>query len=386
DSDKMFQNELSSAASSQKLMKADAMPVGNVVVPEKYYIGPGDVIAIQDMSQLNTSNPIVVTPDISVMIPRVGILSLKGKTLAETTELIKSTITDKNPGAEVYITLYKARTVMIKIRGNVRLPGIYNCPASYRVSTALELSNQEINSTQTAMQQMPALLKQQEEIQDSEKMFAGSGLSGTMDYASRNILVHHRDGTSEIVDIEKGSVSETHDGDIYVREGDEIYIPYEANDYSVISISGQVYRPAVLPFKKGDKASMLLKLGLALTENADLNNVNLILSLDRPKIQLKIDDNMNIIGEDYDLLPGSSLIVGKSKVEKTVSFGKVSVTGEVGAPGVYIIKPGVTRVKEIIEMAGGMTDKAYLPLAYVLRREANSFSSFNSKQEYFKKL
>jgi protein involved in polysaccharide export with SLBB domain len=177
-----------------------------------------------------------------------------------------------------------------------------------------------------------------------------------------------------MADLEKSKALDDHKFDPYVREGDEITIPFSNKEFDVISISGAVYRPSVVAYKTGDKASLLLKLGYGLRENADMENITLIIPGDfgdRNEFKLEVTKDMKLIGQDYDLVPGSSIIVGRKKKATKGTQGIVSVIGNVQKEGSYLIKPNTTTISEVIEMAGGFTDEAYLPQSYILRREVN---------------
>ena len=164
---------------------------------------------------------------------------------------------------------------------------------------------------------------------------------------SRNIRLFHIDGTSENVDIEKATASNSPVFDPYIREGDEIFIPFEPQSYPTISISGEVRRPVSIPWKEGDKASFLIKLSFGITENGDFNNIVLFNPEKNLKTNIQIDSNLNLIGQDYDLTPGSSIIVGNKIVQTVATGGMVAVKGNVRLPGIYIIKQNETRLREM---------------------------------------
>ncbi|MDQ1266791.1 MAG: hypothetical protein QG635_1943 [Bacteroidota bacterium] len=380
ETDKQLQDVFQSKTGVDNLLKGESMPIGNIVESEYYHIGPGDIFSIQILSLLISQEPVIVSPENTIMLPRIGEVSLLGKTLAEAKEIILNRIREWNPNAIAYVSLYQARTVLITIKGNVTIPGTYSFPASYRVSTAIRFANQERISNQTSIQQVAALLNMQETQRQTESLFTESGLPSSPTYSFRNIAVLHKDGSSQTADLEKAAALSNPEFDPFLREGDEIFVPFEAGDYPLISISGSVQRPFVTAFKEDDKASMLLKLGYGLKYNADLDNIYLV-QPDNKRYKLTIDKDMNLQGEDYNLLPGSVVIVGRTNDEPKVRQGIVSVSGKVASPGVYIIKTNETRLKDVIELAGGFTEDAYLPLAYIARRESGSESPVNPRRQ-----
>ena len=98
------------------------------------------------------------------------------------------------------------------------------------------------------------------------------------------------------------------------------------------------------------------------------------------KIKLIVDTTL-IMGQDYILAPGSSIVVGTTQEKSDHQGGVVSISGQVKNPGVYLIKNKKTRIKDAIEMAGGFTDKAYLPLSYINRKEPELAYFFEPKKE-----
>jgi protein involved in polysaccharide export with SLBB domain len=225
-----------------------------------------------------------------------------------------------------------------------------------------------------------------EDRREQTRLYSGSGVAGISSFASRNVKVLHKDGSSSLADLEKATALNDQNYDPYIREGDIIIVPYSLEAYPQVSISGAVIRPIVVPFKKGDKASMLLRFGYGLLDNADLGNTYLYLS-DGTKKQLSIDTNLNLIGEDYVLESGSNIIVGYKDKEINKGFGVVAVRGEVQNPGTYLVTEQKSRLKDVIKMAGGFTEKAYLPISYIIRGDEQNSTPTNPRRrinEYFR--
>ena len=132
----------SSAPGSADLLKAELLPSDNIVDADHYRIGPGDVLSIQTLSGNATEQFVSISPENSVLVPRIGELSLKNATLTQTKSMIIEMMKQRNPNATVTVTLRKCRSLYISIRGNVRYPGTYAVPASMRVSTVIRLANQ----------------------------------------------------------------------------------------------------------------------------------------------------------------------------------------------------------------------------------------------------
>lgn len=383
--EELLQSSMENKLSGQELLQTKQMPTGNIVNPNNYVLGPGDVLSIQAAPTFKTDIMIEVSSDNSVLIPRYGSHSVDNKTLAEFTKEVKELIGARNPNADVSITLKRPRVCLVTLSGNVTYPATYSIPASYQVSTAISYANNQ------SLEQMPAsesgtYIRFMENQREHTRLYSGSGVAGITSFASRNVKILHKDGSSSLADLEKATALNNQNFDPYIREGDIIMVPYSLEAYPKISISGAVIRPIVVPYKNGDKASVLLKFGYGLLENANLHNVYLYLS-DGTKKQLSIDTNLNLVGEDYVLESGSNVIVGYKDKEINKGFGVVAVRGEVQNPGTYLITEQKTKLKDVIKMAGGFTEKAYLPISYIIRGDEQNSTPTNPRRkinEYFR--
>ncbi|ROL61297.1 hypothetical protein D9V86_06420 [Bacteroidetes/Chlorobi group bacterium ChocPot_Mid] len=368
DLESMMKTDALEQLNSEQSNNSMSLPMGNIIDPEKYKVGPGDILLIQNLSSVTQKEVAIVTAENRLIVPRIGEVDLKGMTLAQARDMILNKIKDNNKESLAFVSLYKPRNVIIEISGNVTNPGTYTYPASYRISTVLRFANQLKPSSFTTLQQGIMLYQKTEKKKQFDELFSNSGIPYTYTYQTRNILVSHSDGNSEFADLEKGQILNDATYDPYIVEGDRIFVPFDNNESSNISISGAVIKPFITCFKQGDKASLLLKMGGGLTDVADLENVTLYLPT-KGNINLKIDSKLNLLQEDVDLEPGSFIVIGQKSKSKTNSFGVVSVIGNVQKEGVYKIESDKTTIKEVIDMCGGFTNDAYLPLATIIRRD-----------------
>jgi protein involved in polysaccharide export with SLBB domain len=207
-------------------------------------------------------------------------------------------------------------------------------------------------------------IEAQKSVLKAGTMSAGEDLPS---FVARNISILHTDGSAHNVDLEKSITEVRNNLDPTLREGDQIYVPFEKPGYATIAIAGAVRRPITIAYKQGDKASMLLKLGYGFTEDANVNEVYLDQGGQQTKIPIQSDGTLS---KDIDIVPGAVIVVRSNNILATgFKTGVAELTGAIQNPGAYTIKAGITTLKDIIEQAGGITDKAYLPLAYIVRRE-----------------
>jgi polysaccharide biosynthesis/export protein len=382
--EQLFQEEMKFNQSDK--LTAELAPVGNIVIPEYYYVGPGDVLSVQLLNISPNPLPILVGPECKILLPRIGEIDLKDKTLSEAISSIKLKYKERNPKGEIFVTLSQPRTVLVTFSGAAKLPGTYALPASYRVSTAIKSVNQFTNSKQQTSIEISELIRQNEEKNQYAKIFYSAGISNLKSYVRRNIILKRNLGKSLILDLEKAEIMTSYADDPCLREGDEIYIPFEPQDYPTISIAGPVANPGIFAFREGDLCSMLLKFGKGFRENADLNNIQLYKPNFSSPIPIFLDSDFNVIGEDYELSPYSRIIIGQKTIaEKNIS-GFVSVSGCIKSPNVYMIKNNETRLKDIIEVAGGFTEKAYLPLSYIMRYKDKSYDEKEKRRDIMQNL
>lgn len=367
------------------IMQKDTYPVGNTIDANVYLVGPNDILSILITPLEMQSQMVAITSDCSILHPRFGAVNVSGLTLQQVSDTLTYIFNQRKEGAKVLVALVQARKVFINIRGNVISPGTYSLPATYSVSTAIKFANQLQISTGVNSEEQSTLLKLQESRKERERIFLKSGISESSLYSNRNIKVIRKAGASIVADVERALATKNHIYDPFICEGDEIIVPYEDMDCPTISIAGEVIRPATVAYKNGDMASQLIKMGCGFTENADLDNIFLYCENNEIK-KLTVDSVGNLLGPDISLDNSYAIIVGRKSKKAVSTSGIVSIRGEVNKPNIYIIEKGKTKLRDVVEMAGGFTPFAHLPLAYVGRRDNlynDRVSTKRSYKEYF---
>lgn len=381
DPEDLFKTDMMDQMSSG-LDELKSTPIGRPVKPEFYKVGPGDVLAIQNLSLSSNMKMSVVTPENSVLIPRVGEVSLEGLNLKDAKEKIVEAISDWNENAVSYVTLYKPRTVLVQISGNTNFNGSYSLPASYTVSMALNIATKPKMTATMPMIQSNAILYHEDRIKEANDLTAGSGLPNFMDYSSRNITVMHMDGRSTQADLLKAKALNSVEYDPYISDGDLIYVAYDQEDFDIVSISGEVVHPAVIPYKADDDANTLFRIGFGLTDKADIDNIYLVCG-DNLRKKLELTSDMRGIANNQIIEPGCLIVVGKKEVKKRKTRGVVAISGEVENPGVYVIEEGKSRLLDVVNMAGGLTGDAYPPLGRIVRSNQPQPFTISPEKDYF---
>ncbi|MGA9378847.1 MAG: polysaccharide biosynthesis/export family protein [Phormidium sp.] len=102
-----------------------------------YRLGPGDVLAISVPRFPELSVQAAVGPEGNIILPLVGNVSVRGLTLEEATEKIRSGYNKFVIDPIVTVGLAAQRPVQISVTGEVARPGLYGLAVLPRVSTAL---------------------------------------------------------------------------------------------------------------------------------------------------------------------------------------------------------------------------------------------------------
>ena len=369
--ERQLQQEFSKTIGDELMRSGTAMPVGNAILPEHYVIGPNDILSLTINPVQTYPLTIQVTPSSSILIPRFGEVNLSNLTLKMAKDTIERFLKQRNPNLTIELTLTKSRLSLVSIKGNVLFPNTYIMPASFQVSSAVDYAN-KMNNAEMSQVQYSSIRRYNEQNKDKFKAFSEGKIMPISKYYSRNIMLLRSNGTSVNVDMEKSKITNDPTFNPYIREGDEIIVPYEMNDYPQITIAGEVNRPISLPYKEYDSISTLLKFGYGFTSNADFNNIKLY--QENQTISLRLDNSGNLLSPDAPILPGAVIVVNSKQTSQSNQLGVISVYGEVKNPGVFLFEPNKSKVKEIIDLAGGFTIDAYLPLARIYR--------FNKDDEY----
>ncbi len=374
DAEKLSQTDLSMQM-SPALQSGSGFATDNILSPDHYFVGAGDILALEIVGPISLTVPLTVSPENVVLVPRLGEINVSGKTLTQVKAEIQRLVQSRNPNNRAYLTLQRPRTVYVRVSGNVTAPGLYTLPATMRVSSAVAIANQET---------LPSSKDRFAANRSIIGIPADNSPSGqyTVSYAQRNVKVQHRNGTTDIADALRSRYMDDPAADPTIRESDEIYVPFEyesVRDGAMLSIAGAVQRPCLMPYRKGDRISLLLKAAYGLTENADSTRVELLeaVSAGASGNTAKTLSAARILapgGADDIELPAGASVVVREKTQTAKLRGTVSVLGEITSPGVYSIEVGVTRLAALVQQAGGLTKAAHLPLSTITRREMRSLA------------
>lgn len=310
--------------------------------PEKYVLGPGDVLHLNIMTGMNLEWDIPITPDGRAIVPSIGTFDLKNKTLREAEIIIIEKSKQKYKSDEIGLVLNKIRKFKVMVSGDVTKPMSVPVCAADRVSDAISKAG---------------------------------GLKSTSSLRYINLI---RDNKTILVDLLKYYQLGDEQENPTLLGGDFISV-MNRNDAEYIKIDGEVFSPDIFEYKKGDSLSTLIRLSQGFKQSAFLDSVEFVrenyitISNEHRYINLNnwseyFESNRRADLMDFPLQPGDKIYVRKKPNWQKEKY--VIVEGEVKYPGQYSITENQTTLLELIDRAGGLTKDGSAENSILIRQLA----------------
>lgn len=317
------------------------------VAADRYFVGPSDVIAVNIWMSPPLNLSLTVTPEGTLIIPTVGELSVSDKTLAAVKERVSAEVRKRYLRADVTVTLLRPRPIVVSVTGYVLNGGLYTLSAIDRANRAIDEANK------------PSRFQSDEQVKPILR-----------EMSTRNVVLRHRDGTQDRVDVAKFFATKEDRWNPYLREGDVIIVPRRNFLKNVFGIYGEVNAPGRYEFVEGDSLIDAIHIGQGFTRLARLDSMEFSrLSLDASWLSTSIIDVHAVLDgrlPNIAMEPGDRIVV-KARMDLREDY-RVTVEGEVLYPGTYPITKDATTLSEVIRTAGGFTEFASLQSAEVIRR------------------
>lgn len=312
------------------------------VDPKEYIVGPGDIFTVSIWSAVPLNFQIPVTPEGTVVIPTVNEIQVSGLSLEAAKKNVIAEIKKKYLSGQASFTLFSPRTFVVTVKGAIKEEGKRFVQATQRVDMVVNFRKDERENIDTTV-------------------------------AQRNIVLEHKDGTRQHVDIEKYYATKRTEFNPLLRDGDVIIIPQKTIKRNFIAVYGAVNKQGSYEFVDGDSLIGMLSIARGLSKIADSGRV-MITRYNHDTTPEYITINLrNIISssqKDIPLKRGDQIVVYEEYIQQRST--NVSVSGEVIYPGTYPISKDSTFLSEIIRMAGGVTQYASLKNSQLYRRSVNS--------------
>jgi protein involved in polysaccharide export with SLBB domain len=307
----------------------DAQALEQSVDPATYILGPGDGVYLSVYAIHGFDEDLTVTPEGRLLIPVIGSVAVAGYTITEAEKRVKQALAKDYKSPDVSLSLRHLRPMKVSVVGDVLSPGIQTTTALQRVSEVVDRSG-------------------------------GFKLSSSL----RNIEVRTPTGSLRTrADLVRYYALGDLAANPTIEGGDVIVVP-SAKKY--ILVSGSVASPQRIEFVQGDSLSTALKLCGGLLPAADPDSIEIARFPDNDPFHTIWLWANYAHSENPILHDGDQIFIRASSqyhVPRIVGIG-----GEVPFPGQYPIVPGTTRIKDIIDRAGGLLPNASLDEALLIRR------------------
>ncbi len=292
--------------------------------PENYKVGAGDEISISVWGYSEFSEALLVDDRGYITPSSYGRIYVKGLTFKKMRSLLKSKFSSfldmKN--SEIDVTLSYSRVITVNIVGEVYHPGSYSIPA---INTAFN-----------------ALIAAK-----------GPNQLGTV----RNIYIKRDGKTVDSLDVYQFLFNPTRSQDIYMQDGDYLFIPPAKH---IVEVSGAVNRPYTYEAKSGESVASIIKYAGGYTTNAFTD----VITLKRIEYNsIRVNDVHTDHANSIAVQNGDEVIV--NKISNKLS-NVVSVRGSIGVEGDYEFIQG-EKLLDLLKRAKCIAEKTFLPKVYVIR-------------------
>lgn len=290
-------------------------PTQYVPVAPDYVVGPGDTIKIDVWGRFEGNWNIVVSNDGNISLPKIGVFGVTGLSFRELKDLLYAKYSKYYSGFEMNVSMGPLRTIQVYVVGNAQRPGAYTISSLSTIINAL---------------------------------FEGGGPSKTG--SMRAIQVKRNGKTVVSFDLYDFLLQGDKTKDVRLMPEDVIFIPPVG---PLVGITGTVKTPAIYEMKGETRLLDLIKMAGGLTGNAFTGRV---------QMQRVEDHHSRVVFEgnliDIENNPAKNFVLQDGDLAKIFTVvdtaTTVTISGAVAHPGEYGVNPGVTRVNDIISLAGGL--------------------------------
>lgn len=303
-------------------------PSANLPTPVNYVLGPGDEVIIDIWGTNQATIRQTISPDGTINIPDIGMISLNGMTIKEADAFMKRklgqiySVDGEDAKSEIKLTLGNIRTIQVNMMGEIANPGTYYLSSLSNIYHALHRAG-------------------------------GVSRLGTL----RDIQLIRKGKVIAHVDI-YDFIRDGKMTDIILEEGDIINVP----TYNIIvDIAGNVKRPMSYELKEGETLADLVDYAAGFTGDAYTKNVRMIRK-NGSEYQIFTIDEPEYAG--FRLVDGDAVAVG-AMLDRFEN--RIEIKGAVYRPGTYQLGDGISTVAQLIAKAEGLKGDAFTNRALITR-------------------
>ncbi len=402
-------------------------PLEDIPVSSDYLIGPGDTFILNVWGATNFTKKITVRRDGTIFVPKVGTLKVVGLSYQKMNSEIEGRITRLFSGVRVSISFESIRSVQVMIVGEVERPGSYEVASTSSPINALFYSggikktgslrqikviraNKEIatvdlydflihgSNLSVKLQSQDVILVPligkvaavagnvkrpaiyeilpQTSIYDLLVMSGGLSFSGHAGRLSLERVVSNKERTSKDLAIPQNFSSMDRKEAVQsplgetIQDGDFVRVfPVLKEMTQTVFLRGHVKRPGLYEFKAGLHVKDLIPSLDSLKPEPYTQFAQIIRTMppkdEKKSIFIHLEKAIEADPENNIELQDRDQVVVFSKDQLNLRE-TVSISGKVNKPGDYFYFEGM-RLRDLIFMAGNLTQDAYLANAEVAR-------------------
>jgi protein involved in polysaccharide export with SLBB domain len=301
-----------------------------------YILGTGDGFTIYLWGNKNDEIEAIIDQEGNLIIPTVGVINIKNLSLREGKQQIIEKVQSAYKDAEISVVLTSIRKFKIYILGEVKFPGFYEVNGATRVSDLIEIAD---------------------------------GFKDDSTFRLRGIEIENESHPKQFADLALFYHSNIITSNPYLLEGDRVFVPKRKD---IISVFGGVNYAGLYTLMPNDSLVTVLNAAGGLSHGADSSKI---------LVYRFVNDVDSLVSYELSFLDSSVFYFKAEKDDRILVCNipdyrihrQVTILGEVRFPGVYPIQKYKTRLAEVIAMAGGLTEDAFLKGSKIIRRRLTRF-------------
>jgi polysaccharide biosynthesis/export protein len=317
----------------QLLSKVEMEPSEGILNPEEYMIGPGDNIFISVSGLEENNSNLIVNHEGFLYIPRIGIVDLRNKNLAEAKVIIEKKLRENFKNVDIYVGLGEVRKIKVSLVGDVNTQSTYVVTSTSRLIDLIKIS---------------------------------AGLSNTSDI--RNIKIVSKDGTTKGCDYLSFLRLGDYKQNPFLNDGDVVLV--DKVDKTVF-VTGQVKYPATYEYRNDETVKELIDLAGGFLYKAKTDSIEVVSFIENGKLQESKYYSIEFLTANAVKLNKSDQVIIR-EISEYYDEQWVTIKGKIKYPGLYKILRDKTTLTEIVDEAGGFLEDASLIDAVVYRSDADT--------------
>ncbi len=276
-------------------------PASNIPVPADYVMGPGDSVNVQLFGKETGQFELFVNNEGTIQIPDLGPMSVVGMTYQQLKKELVEKYNQQVIGVTPHITMGALRTIQVYLVGEAYRPGAFTLSSLSTITHAL---------------------------------FASGGVSeiGSL----RNIQLKRAGKTVVTFDLYDLLIFGNTANDVRLQQGDVIFIP---TVQKLVSIDGNVRRPAIYEAKPGEALSTLLNVAGGVLPSGAANMVQIARKTPTQGLEVKTVNVLTQEGKSASVANGDYITIPDSSTEFN---NAIVVIGAHTSPGLIQWKQGMS--------------------------------------------